>query len=243
MSENQLSMAIEASLETANAEQMFHDSSTSNGGQPCNDDRNADVDSIIPLFESLATSGSEQSSRYLQALGHSSRGAPLQDSSFPPLATPSINNQQSSKNELETSPINTMAAHLRRHGNINVSVINSGNAWPEAGRGLVQTSNISTQSKLTTNYASSIQVTQRTAHGQWSAGSLQEKHHNRKTVHSTSAPNLTESNPIHGSITEFPPISAAQVSESPASSQSLLNVEDVHSASQYITKLNGQGAN
>ncbi|KAE9598193.1 putative transcription factor interactor and regulator LIM family [Lupinus albus] len=260
MSENQLSMAIEASLETANAEQMFHDSSTSSSGQAGVDDGNADVDSIVPPFESLATSGSEQSSRYLQALGHSSRGAPLQDSSFPPLATPSINDQQSSKNELETSSINTMAARLRRHGNRNVSVINSGNAWPAAGRGLVQTSIIPTQSKLSTNvapgvsansgqvkteiksgaspstYASSIQVTQRTGHGQWPAGSLQEKCDNGRTVHSISAPNLTKSNPIEGSISEFPPISAAQVSKLPASSQSQLNVEDVHSANKSLVE-------
>ncbi|OIW13448.1 hypothetical protein TanjilG_05338 [Lupinus angustifolius] len=260
ISENQLSMAIEASLETANAEQMFHDSSTSNGGQPGFDNGNADVDSIVPPFESLATSSSEQSSRYLQALGHSSRGTPLEDSSFPPLATPSIDDQQGSKNELESSSINTMAARLRRHGNRNVSVINSGNAWPAAGRGLVQTSSIPTQSKLSTTvapgvsansgqvktvvkngaspstYASSFQVTQRTAHGQWSAGSLQEKRDNGRTVHPTSAPNLTKSNPVEGSISEFPPISAAQVNKLPANSQSPLNVEDVHSANKSLVE-------
>ncbi|KAE9615900.1 hypothetical protein Lalb_Chr04g0260121 [Lupinus albus] len=259
VSENQLSMAIEASLETANAEQLFHNPSTSSG-QIVDDDGNDDVDSIIQPFESLATSGSEPSSRYLQALGHSSRGAPLEDSSFPPLATPSSNGQQSSKNELEGSCTNTMAARLRRRGNKNVSVINSGNAWPAAGRGPIETSSIPTQSKLPTNvvpgvspnsglvktviknggypstYASSIQATQRTAHGQWSAGSLQEKRDNGRIVHSTSAPNLTKSNPSEGSISDFPPISAAQVSKLPASSQPLLNVENVHSANKSLVE-------
>ncbi|XP_019422143.1 PREDICTED: E3 ubiquitin-protein ligase HEL2-like [Lupinus angustifolius] len=260
VSDNQLSMAIEASLETANAEQMFHDPSTSSG-QVADDDGNDDVDSIIQPFESLATSGSEPSSRYLQALGHSSRGAPLEDSSFPPLATPSSNGQQSSKNELEGSSTNTMAARLRRRGNKKVSVINSGNAWPAAGRGPIETSSIPTQSKLPANvvpgvssnsglvktvirnggfpstYASSIQAAQRTAHGQWSAGSLQEKRDNGRIVHSTSAPNLTKSNPIEGSISDFPPISAAQVSKLPASSsQSLLNEENVHSANKSLVE-------
>ncbi|CAL0308514.1 unnamed protein product [Lupinus luteus] len=258
VSENQLSMAIEASLETANAEQMFHDTSTSSG-QVAVDNGYDDVDSIIQPFESLATSGSEPSSRYLQALGHSSSGARLEDSSFPPLATPASNGQQSSKNELEGSSTNTMAARLHRRGNKNVSVINSGNAWPAAGRGPIETSGIPTQSKLPANvvpgvspnsglvktvtksggfpstYASSIQATQRTADGQWSAGSLQEKRDNGKIVHSTSAPNLTKNNHIEGSISDFPPISAAQVSKLPASS-SQSHVENVHSANKSLVE-------
>ncbi|KAF1892025.1 hypothetical protein Lal_00036377 [Lupinus albus] len=260
MSENQLSMAIEASLETANAEQIFHDPSASSSGQVAVDDGNADVDSIVQPFESLATSGSVPSSRYLQALGHSSISAPLEDSSFPPLATPSSSGQQNSKNELESSSSNTMAARLRHHGKRNASVINSGHAWPAAGRVPVQTSSVPTQSKLSTNvapgvslnsgkvktvinsgaspstYASSIQATQRTGHGQWSAGSLLEKRDNGKIVHSTSAPNLTERNPIQGSISNFPPISAAQVNKLPASSQSLLNMENVHSANKSLVE-------
>ncbi|KAK7259155.1 hypothetical protein RIF29_24754 [Crotalaria pallida] len=257
-SENQLSRAIEASLETANADQMFNDPSASNGGQVAVDVGNADVDSLVQPFESLSTPGSE-SSRYLQALGHASIGAPL-DSSFPPLATASSNDQQSSKHELESSSSNTMAARLRRHGNRNVSVINSGNAWPAAGRAPVQSSSIPTQPKLSTNaapgvsrnsgqvktsinsgaspstYASSIQATQRTTHGQLSAGSLRETHDNGRIVHSTSAPNLTTSNPTEGSISDFPPISAAQVNKLPASSQSPLNVESVHSANKSLVE-------
>ncbi|CAL0302369.1 unnamed protein product [Lupinus luteus] len=260
MSENQLSMAIEASLETANAEQIFHDSSTSISGQVVVDDENADVDSIVQPFESLATSGSEPSSRYLQALGHSSTSATLEGSSFPPLATPSNSGQQNSKNELESSSTNTMAARLRRRGNRNVSVISSGNAWPAAGRVPVQASSIPTQSKLSTNvapgvstnsgqvntvtksvaspstYANSIQATKRAAHGQWSAGSLLDKRDNGRIVHSTSAPNLTQSNPVEGSISNFPPISAAPVSKLPTSSQSTVNVENVHSANKSLVE-------
>ena len=66
--ENQLSMGIEASLETANAEQTFLDQSTSSSGQVAVDDGNDDIDALIQPFESLAA-GSEASARYLQSLG------------------------------------------------------------------------------------------------------------------------------------------------------------------------------
>ncbi|RDX94300.1 hypothetical protein CR513_23324 [Mucuna pruriens] len=260
ISENQLSMAIEASLETANAEQTFRDQSTSSSGQVAVDDGNADIDSIIHPFESLATAGSESSSRYLQALGHSSRSGPLEDSSFPPLPIASSNGQQRSKHEMEGSSSNTMAARLRRHGNRKVSVINSGNAWPAAGRGPVQSSSNPSQSKLSTNnalgvshnagqmktviksgpspstYAGSIQATQRTAHGQLPTGSLRDTRDSGRIVHSASAPNLMENNSIEVSISDFPPVSAAQVSKLPVSSQSSLNVENVQSANKSLVE-------
>ncbi|KAH1259128.1 E3 ubiquitin-protein ligase ZNF598 [Glycine max] len=257
--ENQLSMAIEASLETANAEQTFLDQSTSSSGQVAVDDGNDDIDALIQPFESLAA-GSEASARYLQALGHSSRNGPLEDSSFPPLPIISSNGQQRSKHELEGSSSNTMAARLRRHGNRTVSVINSGNAWPAAGRGLVQSSSNPSQSKLSTNnvlglsrntgqmktvinsgpssstYAGSIQATQRTAHGQFPAGSSRNTRDNVRIVHSASAPNLMENNSVEVSISDFPPVSAAQVSKLPASSQSSLNVENVQSANKSLVE-------
>lgn len=246
VSENQLSMAIEASLETANAEQTFRDQSTSSSGQVPVDDGNADIDSILQPFESLATAGSEPASRYLQALGHSSRNGPLEDSSFPPLPIASVNGQQRSRNESEGSSGNTMAARLRRHGNRKVTVINSGNAWPAAGRGLaVQSSSNSSQSKLSSNalgvsrglspstYAGSIQATQRTSHGQLPAGSSRD---NGRIVHSASAPNLIENNSAEVSNSDFPPVSAAQVSKLPASSKSSLNVENVQSANKSLVE-------
>lgn len=258
-SENQLSMAIEASLETANAEQTSRDRSTSSSGQVHVDDRNDDIDSIIQPFESLATEGSESTARYLQALGHSSRNGPLEDSSFPPLPIASSNGQQRSKHELEGSSSNTMAARLRRHGNRNVSVINVGNAWPAASRGPVQSSNPS-QSKLSSNnafgvsrntgqiktvinsgpssstYAGSIQATQRTAHGQLHAGSSRDTRDIGRIVHSASAPNLMENNSVDVSISDFPPVSAAQVSKAPVNRQSSSKVENVQSANKSLVE-------
>lgn len=268
-SENQLSMAIEASLQSANDE--YHIPSTSSNGQMAAADGSDDIDSIIQPFESLATADSESSARYLQALGHSKNGV-LGDSSFPPLSGTSSNAPQISKNDLEGSSSNTMAARLRRHGKRSVSVVNSGNAWSVAGRGPVQPLSNPSQSKPSTNlglgvsrnsgqmktgtnsgpspsgqtktgtnsgpspstYASSIQATQRTSHRQLPAGSLRDARDNGRIVHSASAPNLIENNPVEVSISDFPPVSAAQVSKLPTSSQSLLNVENVKSANKSL---------
>ncbi|CAJ1873914.1 unnamed protein product [Sphenostylis stenocarpa] len=259
--ENQLSMAIEASLETANSEQTNRDQSVSGSGRVAVDDGNDDIDSLIQPFESLAASGSEASSRYLQALGHSSRSGPLEDSSFPPLPITSNSGQQRSKHELEGSSNNSMAARLRRHGNRTVTVINSGNAWPAAGRGLVQPSSNPSQSRPPANnalglsrdsgqtkktvinsgfspstYAGSIQVTQRTAHGQLPGGSLRDTRDNVRIVHSASAPNLTETNSVEASLYDFPPVSASQVSKLPASSQPLVNAENFQSANKSLVE-------
>lgn len=257
LSENQLSMAIEASLETANAEQTYREPTSSNG-QIADDDGDADIDSIIHPFESLATAGSEATSRYLQALGNS-RSGPLADSSFPPLPINSSNGQQRSKHEFEgSSSNNTMAARLRRHGNRNISVINSGNAWSVAGRGPVQSSSNPSKSKKSTtlalggsqnsgqmktvinsglptsSYANSIQAAHRTAPGQLPAGSSRDTRDNGRIAHSASAPNLIENNPGGVSISDFPPVSAAQVSKLPTSSQPPLKVENVQSANKSL---------
>ncbi|XP_045796812.1 uncharacterized protein LOC123891068 [Trifolium pratense] len=281
-SENQLYMAIEASLETANAEQTYREPASSNG-QISYDDRDADIDSIINPFESLATAGSESTSRYRQAVGHSSKpladssfpplpvtssngkqgskhefegsssnqalghsSKPLAGSSFPPLPVTSSNGKQGSKHEFEGSSSNTLAARLRRHGNKNISVINSGNAWSVPGRGPVQPSSTPSQSKKSKNralggsqnsvqtktvinnvippssYANTIQAAQRTANG--------------RIVHSASAPNLVENNPVGVSISDFPPVSAAQGSKLPISSQPPLNVESVQSANKSLVE-------
>ncbi|KAI4349787.1 hypothetical protein L6164_010343 [Bauhinia variegata] len=253
-SESQLS-AIQASLETSNAEGVLLDTSTSS-----NDQANIDIDPIIQPFESLTTAGSETSSRYLQALGHNSKYAPLEDSSFPPLSMGSSNSQQKPKHDSEGSSSNTMAALLRGHGNRKVSVLNSGAlGLPVASRGHVPSSSNPTQSRPSTNtvsavshnsgqtktalnsgpapstYASSIQATHRT-HGYFYPGPSRDLHDNGRIVHSASAPNLGEKGLMEPSISDFPPVSAAQVSKLPVSSQSALNGEHVHTANKSLVE-------
>ncbi|PON43210.1 zinc finger protein [Parasponia andersonii] len=163
VSDNQLSLAIEASLETAIAESStFNDPSLSSVGQFAPDIGDAsDIDSIVQPFELLDTAESETSSRYLQALGHNSRNKPLEESSFPPLSTGPGSSQftPNSRNKpLEESPFpplstgsgssqfipkqdsdglpnKTMAVHLRRQSNHKATVLNSGHARPASSRG------------------------------------------------------------------------------------------------------------
>ncbi|XP_039001216.1 E3 ubiquitin-protein ligase hel2-like [Hibiscus syriacus] len=136
----ELSMAIEASLGMASdppassstAQAVSHHSDTN------------DFDLLVQPFESLSTTDAETSSRYLQALGASTRGGPLQESSFPPLPMAPSTSQQKS-NHSSGLPNNTMAARLRRQKNGNKSVLSSAQAWPAASHRTAQESSSSRQ--------------------------------------------------------------------------------------------------
>ncbi|GMY17132.1 E3 ubiquitin-protein ligase HEL2-like [Fagus crenata] len=256
-SEDQLSMAIEASLETSNADRTSHDPSSLSNGRVAPDPGDAsDIDPIIQPFESLATMDSEPSSRYLQALGHGPRNVALGETSFPPLPLAPNGSQQKPRQDSEGLPSNSMAAHLRRQRN--VTVPNSVQAWPAASRGPVVSASTSTQSRPTTNtgpvmsrssgqtnkptgnglakstYANLAQP--RSTHAQPSAGSSRDLGNTGRMSHSTSAPDLVESGSVEPSISDFPPVSAAQMHKVPITSQALLNVEDVHTANRSLVE-------
>ncbi|MBA0802474.1 hypothetical protein Gohar_012759, partial [Gossypium harknessii] len=146
--DHQLSMAIEASLETASDPPA---SSSTQADSDC-----GDINDIYPLvqpFELLSAAVCESSSRYLQALGGGSRGAPLQGTSFPPLSTPASTSQQTPKHSSDGLPINTMAAHLRRQMNANTNVLSSAQEWPETRHRLLQAASRSSQVRPATNVA------------------------------------------------------------------------------------------
>ena len=257
-SENQLSLAIEASLETAISENTFPDPSSLSGGQVASDIGDAgDVDSIVQPFESLATTDSETSSRYLQALGQNSRNKPLEESSFPPLSTAPGSSQFK---PLEATPINTMAAHLRHQNKHKATLLNSGQAWPAANRGpLVPPNNsaqawpamntmsgislVSSQNKTSTGnkpglstYASSTQTRPTTVHEHLS-GSSRDTGKPSRISHSASAPNLVENGTTEPSISDFPPVSAAaQMRKLPSSTQASQNPEEVHTANKSLVE-------
>lgn len=88
-------MAIQASLETANLDGRVPDVSSS-AQTTASHQEVIGVDPLIPPFESGLTANSEPTSRYLQALSLSSRNAPLQEASFPPLPMANGNNQPKS---------------------------------------------------------------------------------------------------------------------------------------------------
>jgi hypothetical protein len=255
-SENQLSMAIEASLETANADRTFHDPSSSSSLQVTPDPGDAsDIDPIIQPFESLAATDSESSSRYRQALGRAGN-APLEESSFPPLPMAPKSSRRKPKQDSEVFPINSMAAHLRRQRN--VTIVNSAQGWPAASRGPLLPSSASNQSRPTTNtapvmsrssgqpkmdtgkgpaassFASMAQG--RPTHALLSVGSSRDLGNTGRISHSASAPDLVKSGSVEPSISDFPPVSAAQMHKLPTSSQALLNVEDVQTANRSLVE-------
>lgn len=253
-------MAIQASLETANANNAFHDSSLSSGGQVAPDlGEEGDIDPIIQPFDALAATDSEASARYLQALGHS-RNKRLEESSFPPLSTaPGSSSQLKPKHDSDGLPNKSMAAHLRRKGHRNATIVNTGQAWAAASRGPVISSSNSSQAWPAINagpgisrgsiqnkisignaidsssYASSAQVRPTTFHGITSNSSKNSNNPGRIS-HSTSAPNLVENGSVEPSISDFPPVSALQVRKLPSSSQALPNLEDVHSANKSLVE-------
>ncbi|XP_022770753.1 E3 ubiquitin-protein ligase ZNF598-like [Durio zibethinus] len=246
---DELSMAIEASLGTAS------DPPASSIAQVGSDhgDTN-DIDPLVQPFELLSTTDFESSSRYLQALGGGSRGAPFQES-FPPLPMAPSNIQQNSKHSSEGLPNNTMAAHLRRQKVGNKNILSSAQAWPATSRRPMQTSSSSSQFRPATNiatvtsldsgnrvsqlsYSSStnaqaqaqVQARPITADILISSGSRMSSGNTSRISHSSSAPNLADGGYSEPSVSEFPPVSAAQRHKQSSSSQVLRNVEDVHTA-------------
>ncbi|XVE73512.1 hypothetical protein DITRI_Ditri11bG0124000 [Diplodiscus trichospermus] len=248
----QLSMAIEASLGISS------DQPVSSTTQAISDHGHTnDIDPLVQPFELLSTTDSESSARYLQALGRGSRGAPLQESSFPPLPMAPSTSQQNSKHSSEGLPNNTMAAHLRRQKNGNKNVLSSAQAWPATSHRPVQASGSSCQVRPVTNiaavtslgtgkgvahlsYASSTlvqpQARTTTADILMSSGSEMSSGNTRRIIHSSSAPNLADGGYSEPSVSDFPPVSAAQRHKQSSSSQVLRNVEDVHTANKSLVE-------
>ncbi|XVF22013.1 hypothetical protein REPUB_Repub12eG0138000 [Reevesia pubescens] len=250
----QLSMAIEGSLGTTS------DPPASSTTQVVSDHGEInDIDPLVQPFELLSTTDSESSSRYLQALGGGSRGAPLQESSFPPLSLAPSTTQQNPKHSSEGLPNNTMAAHLRRQKNGNKNVFSSAEAWPATSRRPVQAasssgrvrpaSNIASVTSLGTSngvaqlsYASSThakaqaQSRPTTADILIASASRMSSGNTSRISHSSSAPNLVDGGFSEPSFSDFPPVSVAQRHKQSSSSQVLMNVEDVHTANKSLVE-------
>ncbi|KAL5795804.1 hypothetical protein ACOSQ2_000624 [Xanthoceras sorbifolium] len=258
-SDDQLSIAIQASLETAGASGTSCEPSSSSAQGVSDYGDTDDMDPLFQTFESLATTDSEASSRYLQALGPNSRKAPLEESSFPPLSTGPSSSQQKSGHASEGLPSNTMAARLRRQNNRNVNVLNSGQAWASTSRGSgsVQLSNNSSQLRPTANvtpvisrssgsgptpssYAGStqawVQARPTTVPTVTSAGSSRTSGYNGRISHSTSAPNLAGNGYVEPFVSDFPPVSTGQMRKLPSSSQPIPNTQNVQVANRSLVE-------
>ncbi|XP_039061843.1 E3 ubiquitin-protein ligase HEL2-like isoform X2 [Hibiscus syriacus] len=238
----QLSMTIEASLETANnplassTTQMVSDHGDIN-----------DIDSLVQPFELLSATDSESSSRYLQALGRGSRGVPLHETYFPPLSTPSSNSKQIPKQRPDGLPVNTMAAHLQRQKNGNTNVLSSAQEWLATSQVRPETNVAATTSLGNSNgfpqlsYGSSshvhiqVQSHPTTADILKASGSRMSAANTSRINHS-SAPNLTDGGFSEPSLSDFPPVSAAQRHKQSSSSQVAMHKVNVHSSNKSLVE-------
>ncbi|GAB4841816.1 hypothetical protein Ancab_022551 [Ancistrocladus abbreviatus] len=258
--DNQLSMAIQASLETANVDGRFHNpSSSSNAAVVPDNVDTSDIDPLIQPFESLATSDSELSSRYLQAASHNSRVAPLEESSFPPLSVTPSSSQQKSHRDLDGLPQSTMAARLRRKNN--VTAPNAAQAWPPTSRRPAASSSGSTssqpvmnnmpalslgcgQSNLVTtvhtpspppSYASSAQARQMMDNeAALGSSSVLGNPGSSRMTRSVSASSLVESRSFDP-VSDFPSVSEALFHRSSDSSQAV-KLEDIQTANKSLVE-------
>ncbi|KAG8389615.1 hypothetical protein BUALT_Bualt02G0247500 [Buddleja alternifolia] len=249
-SDDELSLAIQASLETTNGGPSSNRAVTDHG-------EIIDAETLIPHFESLANPDAETSSRYRQAVSQSSRSGTLGESSFPPLQVAPESNQQNP--HPDALPKNTMAAHIRRQSNRKVNVSGSTPAWSAARRipahpaitphawpainGVSGSASSSTQARLVAEVgpvSSSYSISGQARPPSSFAGSLVSSRTSGSTSgmsHSSSAPNLSEHGSLDSSNTDFPPVSsAAQTRRSSVADQGVVKVEDVQTANKSLVE-------
>ncbi|CAN0885241.1 E3 ubiquitin-protein ligase hel2 [Linum grandiflorum] len=237
-SDNQISMAIQASVDASFPRSSSHDPLPSSGTQVAEFGGGNDIDPDIQPLDSLALTESTPS-RYLQALGHSSRNGALQESAFPPLAMAPSSSQQKPTEEPEGLPNTTMATHIRRKNN-KATVVSSPQGWTTSNGPLSSSSTqwpaINTAPSISHTTFSSPSVSShasppvRAVHAPGNQGSTS------RMSHSASAPSLSESRLSRPSVGDFPPVSATQVRKTPPAAQVVLNVEDVHTANRSLVE-------
>eukprot|EP00268_Persea_americana_P007987 TRINITY_DN13064_c0_g1_i7.p1 TRINITY_DN13064_c0_g1~~TRINITY_DN13064_c0_g1_i7.p1 ORF type:complete len:717 (-),score=148.23 TRINITY_DN13064_c0_g1_i7:678-2828(-) len=135
-SADQLLLAIQASFETATADNSTRDSSS--GGHLDDDKETSEIDLGMSLLESLTIApDSEPPSRYLQAVSQSSGNALLEESFFPPLSGASSNSRQLGTHNSEGPGKKSMAARLRLRNKGTAKVLNSAQSrtWGNPGLG------------------------------------------------------------------------------------------------------------
>lgn len=259
--DNELSMAIQASLEGVNASGALPDPSPSSAASPLlhDDVGPSDVDSLVRPFETLSTSDSEPSSRYRLAVSQSSTGAPLRESAFPPLAS-AASSQQRSQQDSNGLTQNTMAARLRRKNN--ATVVNVGRSTPTMNRGpglansgqwptpgpLPGSSQIKPASAVgsgSSSYVTSLHARPLTEPGlaagvPW--GSRNPGRSSSTLSHSSSAPNLVVESRSFDPVSDFPPVQAVQSSklQNNNSGQAAVKTDNVHTANKsLVDKIRG----
>ncbi|KAE8657648.1 autophagy-related protein 8i-like [Hibiscus syriacus] len=227
----QLSMAIGASLgmtsdppaSSSRAQAASHHSDTN------------DIDPLVQPLESLSTIDAETSSRYLQALGASSRGGPLQEYSFPPLPVASSTSQQksdhSSAASRRTAQASSSSSQVRSTASVAaVTPLANGNGNRAAQLGYAS----STRAQVPA--PSQAQARPTTAGMLLSSSSRTSSANMSRISHSSSAPNLHDGGYSEPSASDFPPVSAAQRHKQSSSNQVLMQMEEVRSANKSLVE-------
>ncbi|XP_074575707.1 uncharacterized protein LOC141832123 isoform X2 [Curcuma longa] len=237
-SDDQLSIAIQASLETAAAADGSSEVSTVNEGPEASVNQNTRTTPILeessfpPLSDRELP---EPSSRYVQALSQISRNpVKLREESFPPL--PGAANKPKPTHGLEGSSANTLAARLQRNrGSI---VINSApprpleyhEIFPSASQ-LRTVPNHGIASSTSTSSQPRANRTRENGFRSPSSASSVNSDATNTMRHSVSAPNLT------GGSSSNQAIPSVKGEESlPLSNQSHTSVSDIHTANKSLVE-------
>ncbi|KAM7273157.1 hypothetical protein ACFE04_027821 [Oxalis oulophora] len=227
---DQLSLAIQASLQTASAERT-HNSSSSTRAATTN---GQEIEIIGGSFQLLSTAeSSEQPSRYFPSLGQNSQNPTLEGSSFPPLPKA----QRKSRNGSQGLAGISMAARLRLRNSGTVRVLNSSQGGPPPSHRSNSSAISSHQPMPSSNAGSSISLSSSGISPVTSshfASSSRSSTTSNSVNHSASAPNLRESGSLDYSVSKFPPVSTAKVNQVSKSSQPAAKVEDVQSANKAL---------
>ncbi|XP_059440296.1 uncharacterized protein LOC132172751 isoform X2 [Corylus avellana] len=244
-SDNQLSLAIQTTFETANVEQYRH---AILSAQAVSNDREAhDSESIINSFEPLAIRESETPSRDSHASARNTT-ARLEESYFPPLPVASSSSRQKYRNDSEELSGNTMAARLRHQNNGTVAVLNSSLAWPAGSHQPSSLSNFPNSSKrkpakvneyLPSTRVSPAQSRLATADVVISSNYRSSSRNSGSTSqvgHSALIPNLVDTGSFETSVSSFPPLSASQTNKTPSTSQPKPKLEHVHPANKSLVE-------
>ncbi|XP_009803681.1 uncharacterized protein [Nicotiana sylvestris] len=186
-SETELSIAIQDSSETANADGRVHDISTNRRVVSDVTETN-DEDFVIPSFEPLAKD-SEPASRYLQSASQASRNSQLQEFSFHPLVVPHANSQPRPLSD--ALPKNYMASRLSGKQSKTTMPSSSSPARPAPH---LRHAWSMTNSAFVSARSSSVHES-----SSYSVGSSRNRYHSNRNSRSTSAPNLVESRSVDSS--------------------------------------------
>ncbi|KAL2508571.1 RING/U-box superfamily protein [Forsythia ovata] len=248
-SDDELSLATQASLETANA------APSSKGAAADHGEINND-DTHFPPLESLAITDSVPSSRHFEALSQISfprlpvvpcssqqngQFHALSQTSFPLLAVAPCSSQQNSHSDVLLK--NTMAAHLRLQRNNNkMNLTSSAPAWKAASYAPAKPAIIPPHAWPSVNSAygpvpsSRQNARQSSAHGSSFYDPLITSRNwgnQSRTSHSTSSRNLSECVSLDPFNNNFPPVSAVQTCKLPAT---VKKVQDMYTTNKSLVE-------